>query len=88
MAATIIAASIPVLRGFFKNKVSTTGRSAGPKGRSNGSSEQTADGESNSVAKENIRLSSRVARGNSLRPQPHAYTELDELDLEGAYPVR
>lgn len=85
MAATIVAASIPVLRGFFKEKAATAFRR---KGRSDGSGEPTAAGARRSVAKQNIRLSSKTATGTSASSQSRTYLELDDLDLEGAYPVR
>ena len=88
MAATIIAGSIPVLRGFLKHKAATSFLRSSKKGRSNGSSQQTGPGDRKSVAKENNRLSSKMPTGNSSNSQSGTYLELDDIDLEGAYPVR
>lgn len=85
MCATIIASSIPVLRAFFKEKATAAFSRIGKKSRSNGSSQQTGSGPGNSIAKENIRMSSKIAAGNS---ESQTCLELDDLDLENAYPVR
>lgn len=89
MCATIIASSIPVLRAFFKEKVKADFFRISKKSPSNGSSQQTGSGPGNSIAKENVRMSSKMAAGNSANSESQACLELDDLDLEGAYyPVR
>ena len=82
----MIAASIPVLRAFLKQKLASTRTllRIGQTGHSKDASQRSVGG-GGSLAKEGIRLSSKIAHGNSSNSRGRTYSELDDLDVEGAY---
>ena len=80
-AATIIAASIPVLRKFLKEKItSAVTYVQGSTGRSKNSGQRTAD-QSNG-AKQSVHLSNLSSKGTSSKPRTRTYSELDDIDDE------
>lgn len=80
-AATIVAASIPVLRKFLKQKIIsvTTYVQKGSTGRSKKSEQRTAD--QSKGARQSIHLSN-LSKGTSSKSRSQTYAELDDLDDE------
>ena len=81
-AATIIAASIPVLRKFLKEKItSAVTYVQGSTGRSKRSEQRTAD--QSKGARQSIHLSDlSSSKATSSKPRTRTYSELDDLDDE------
>lgn len=78
-AATIIAASIPVLRKFLKEKItSAVTYVQGSTGRSKRSEQRTAD--QSKGARQSIHLSNLSSKATSSKPRSRTYSELDDLD--------
>lgn len=80
-AATIIAASIPVLRKFLKDKItSAVTYVQGSTGRSKRSEQRTAD--QSKGARKSIHLTNLSSKATSSKPRSRTYTEFDDLDDE------
>lgn len=78
--ATIIAASIPVLRKFLKEKINSavTYVQQGSTGRSKRSEQRTVD--QSKGARKSIHLSDLSSKATSSKPRSRTYSELDDLD--------